>query len=176
LNSSSSITRREERLQTLLWWLPVIAWAAIIFFMSTRTFGSPFSNRLLRDLLSLLHLKVSHHTFYILATGFRKLGHFTEYGVFAIFLYHALGREHGRAWNPKKALACILLAGLYSLTDEFHQRFVPGRGPSIVDSGFDTVGATLGMAVVYFMRRGRIEPAADVKEESSAGGNKAPSS
>jgi VanZ family protein len=46
----------------------------------------------------------------------------------------------------------VLLAGLYSLTDEFHQRFVPGRGPSIVDCGFDTIGAMLGMLIVYFTR------------------------
>ena len=86
--------------------------------------------------------------------GLRKLGHFTEYSIFAIFLYFALGDDHRSAWNPRKALACILLAGLYSLTDEFHQRFVPGRGPSIVDCGFDTIGATLGMVIVYLVGKG----------------------
>ena len=41
--------------------------------------------------------------------GLRKLGHFTEYSIFAIFLYFALGDDHRSAWNPRKALACILL-------------------------------------------------------------------
>jgi VanZ family protein len=126
--------------------------------MSTRTFGAGFTNRLLRDILALLHVQVSHHGFEYLAEGFRKLGHFTEYAIFAMFIYHAIGDEHSGAWNLRKALACILLAGLYSLTDEFHQRFVPGRGPSIVDCGFDTIGATLGMVIVYFASRGRIKP------------------
>jgi VanZ family protein len=138
--------------------LPVIIWAGVIFFMSTRTFGSGFTNRLLRDFLAFFHLQVSHHTFYYLAEGFRKLGHFTEYSIFGIFIYYAVGDEPRSAWNPRKALACILLAGLYSLTDEFHQRFVPGRGPSIVDCGFDTIGATLGMVIVYFAARSHTKP------------------
>jgi VanZ family protein len=115
--------KRENHLQGFLWWLPVIIWAGVIFYMSTKTFGAPFSNRLLRDVLGFLHVEVSHHTFYWLATGFRKLGHFTEYSIFAIFLYHAIGDGHRSAWNPRKALTCIILAGLYSLTDEFHQRW-----------------------------------------------------
>jgi VanZ family protein len=162
-------------LQSFLWWLPVIIWAGVIFYMSTRTFGAAFSNRLLGDILAILHLEVSLHTFYFLATGFRKLGHFTEYAIFAIFLYHAVGDDHRSAWNPRKALACILLAGLYSLPDEFHQRFVPGRGSSIVDCGFDTIGATLGMVIVYFAGEGPIKPGHDV-QEGTAGGEKLRSS
>jgi VanZ family protein len=156
-------------LQSLLWWLPVIIWAGVIFYMSTRTFGASFSNQLLRDVLATLHLEVSKHTFYFLAVGFRKLGHFTEYAIFAIFLYQALGDDQRSAWNPRKALACILLAGLYSLTDEFHQRFVPGRGPSIVDSGFDTIGASLGMVIVYLAREGPMKPGREAKEGTAGG-------
>jgi VanZ family protein len=162
-------------LQAFLWWLPVIIWAGVIFFMSTRTFGPGFSNRLLSHILALLHLKVSHQTFHILATGFRKLGHFTEYAIFAIFLYHAMGDDHRSAWNPRKALACILLAGLYSLTDEFHQRFVPDRGSSIVDCGFDMIGATLGMVIVYFAGEGSAKPGHDVQDRTVGGDKLRPS-
>jgi VanZ family protein len=154
----------------LLWWLPVIIWAGVIFLMSTRTFGSSFTNQLLRYILAFLHFHVSHHAFSYLAEGFRKLGHFTEYAIFGMFIYHAIGDEHSSAWNPRKALACILLAALYSLTDEFHQRFVPGRGPSILDCGFDTIGATLGMVIVYFTGRGRIKPGGK-EQQGPAGQN-----
>jgi VanZ family protein len=120
--------------------------------MSTRSFGSSFSTQLVAAILSLLHVHVSHHTFMLLNTLVRKLGHFTEYSIFAIFLYHALSAGQRLEWRPRRAMACVLLAGLYSLTDEFHQRFVPGRGPSILDCGFDTIGAMLGMLIVYFTR------------------------
>lgn len=157
-------------MQAFLWWVPVIIWAGLIFYMSTKTFGSAFTNSLLRDILAIFHVEVSRHTFFHLAFGFRKLGHLTEYSILAMFLYHALGDDHRASWNSRKALACILLAGLYSLTDEFHQRFVPGRGPSIVDSGIDTIGATLGMVIVYFAGRGGIKPDEDV--HPVAGGEK----
>lgn len=145
----------------------MIIWAGLIYYMSTRTFGSAFSNHLLRDILAILHLQVSGHTFELLATMFRKLGHFTEYGIFSIFLYHAVGGGYRSAWNPRKALACILLAGLYSLTDEYHQEFVPGRGPSILDCGFDTIGATLGMVIVYVAGKGRFKPTREAQERAS---------
>jgi VanZ family protein len=126
--------------------------------MSTRTFGSSFSARLLADALALLHVQVSSHIFDLLNFLFRKCGHFTEYGIFAIFLYRAVSDRPRRAWQPRIALTCILLAGLYSLTDEFHQRFVPGRGPSIVDCGYDTLGAALGMLILYLWRsRSRVQ-------------------
>ena len=141
--------------------------------MSTRTFGAPFSNRLLRDILASLHLQVSYHAFDLLEFGFRKLGHFTEYSIFAMFLYYAVNDDHRSLWNPRKALACIVLAGLYSLTDEYHQSLVPGRGPSIVDCGFDTIGATLGMVIVYFAGEGPIKSKAG--QGTTDGSNSSPS-
>jgi VanZ family protein len=165
----SSSIKSETRLQAFLWWLPAIIWAGVIFYMSTKTFGTPFTNHMLRDILAVLHLEVSRHTFHLLSFGFRKLGHFTEYSIFAIFLYYALGDDHRSAWNPRKALACILLAGLYSLTDEFHQRFVPGRGPSIIDSGFDTIGATLGIVIVFFAGKRPVKSSAETR--GTTGGN-----
>jgi VanZ family protein len=155
--------------------VPVIIWAGVIFYMSTKTFGASFSNGLLADILAFLHVGVSKHTFHLLAVGFRKLGHFTEYAIFAIFLYHALGDGHRSAWNSRKALACILLAALYSLTDEFHQRFVPGRGPSIVDCGFDTIGATLGMVIVYVAGERRVNTGEDPQQGTTGGNGSAPS-
>ncbi|HEX5410446.1 MAG TPA: VanZ family protein [Terriglobia bacterium] len=147
--------------------MPAIIWAGIIFDMSTRTFGASFSDHLLHDILAIFHLTVSPHAFASLATIMRKMGHFTEYAIFSIFLYHALGAGRRRVWNPRKALTCILLAGLYSMTDEFHQRFVPGRGPSILDCGFDTIGATLGMLIVYIAGKRRFKRPSDVLEETS---------
>ncbi|HET9179238.1 MAG TPA: VanZ family protein [Terriglobia bacterium] len=149
-----------------------IVWAGVIFDMSTRTFGASFTDHLLREILAALHLRVSPHAFAFLATAVRKLGHFTEYAIFSIFLYYALAGGRRSAWNPRRALACILLAGLYSLTDEFHQRFVPGRGPSLMDCGFDTIGAALGMLVMYIAGRDPLQP--DGERQGGASGDDKP--
>lgn len=144
-----------------------IVWAGVIFDMSTRTFGASFSDQLLREILATLHLRASPHAFAFLAVAIRKLGHFTEYGIFSIFLYYALAKGRRSAWDSRRALASILLAALYSLTDEFHQRFVPGRGPSLLDCGFDTIGAALGMLIVYIAGKWRFKRHSDVLEETS---------
>jgi VanZ family protein len=51
----------------------------------------------------------------------------------------------------------VLLSGLYGVTDEFHQAFVPGRGAAALDVGIDTLGAALG---VWLALRRRPPPAA----------------
>jgi VanZ family protein len=61
-------------------------------------------------------------------------------------------------------LWCVFIAAAYSLTDEFHQMFVPGRHASLMDCGVDTTGAAIAVAIVcqgqrWFrrMRRGGVE-------------------
>jgi len=51
------------------------------------------------------------------------------------------------AGNP--AALCIAAAFAYSLSDELHQRFVPGRHASIFDCGIDSFGASLAMLAPY---------------------------
>lgn len=81
----------------------------------------------------------------------RKCAHLTEYALFGMLLYYSLGRR--REWRRMPAVCALIIAGLYSLSDEFHQLFVPGRGPSLVDSGIDTFGAFLGIVMVYAVCR-----------------------
>lgn len=78
----------------------------------------------------------------------RKLAHFSEYAVLGALLtgYFYLRRRDDRlltalpmGWG---------LASLYACTDEFHQMFVSGRGPSPTDVGIDSGGALLGAALV----------------------------
>ncbi len=130
-------------------WVVTLAWAGMIFTLSTGTYGSSFSAWLLREFLRLLHLEVSPPTFGVLHFCLRKLAHLTEYGIFSSLLYGSLERGRSLEWRARTALWCVLMAGAYSLTDEFHQSFVPGRTASWMDCGIDTVGAFLGMLLVY---------------------------
>ena len=103
---------------------------------------------LLGEILRLLHLSVSAHTFNILHFLVRKSAHCTEYAIFSIFLYHCFLSSNQTEWRSKTAAWAVLVAGLYSLTDEFHQVFVPGRTASLIDSGIDTTVAILGTLVI----------------------------
>ena len=107
-------------------WLPVVAWAAIIFALSS-----------LPDL----------------GTGLggwdlvlRKLAHAAEYAVLGALLLRATGRT-GLAFA---------LGALYAVSDEIHQSFVPGRLGSPLDVAIDAAGVAVGVALWQTMRARRL--------------------
>ncbi|HEY6068666.1 MAG TPA: VanZ family protein [Gaiellaceae bacterium] len=110
------------RSRALTLWLPVVAWAAVIFAFS-----------------AVPSLSTGLGTW---DTVLRKGAHLTEYAILGALLYRALRRE-------QVALAAGIA---YAATDEFHQHFVRGRHGSPVDVAIDAVGVTLGMLVWLRMR------------------------
>ena len=98
-------------------WLPVVAWAGLIFTLSSiPDLGTGLGGW---DLV------------------LRKLAHGAEYAVLGVLLLRAIGR-------PGTAFA---LATLYAATDEIHQAFVPGRQTSPLDLAIDAAGAAVGIAL-----------------------------
>ena len=104
-------------------WLPVFAWAALIFALSS----IPSLSSGLGAWDTLL----------------RKCAHVAEYAVLGALLYRALGRE---------ALA-LAAGIAFAATDELHQHFVRGRHASPVDVAIDAVGIALGMLVWLRVRQ-----------------------
>ncbi len=98
-------------------WLPVAAWAAAIFALS-----------------SIPHLGTGLGTW---DTILRKGAHVTEYAILGLLLLRAVGRE---------APAFLLGVG-YAITDEVHQHFVSGRHASPIDVAIDSAGVLLGVLV-----------------------------
>ena len=70
----------------------------------------------------------------------KKGGHMTGYGLLALSYFHFL------KYNKKQYWLALLMAVLYSATDEYHQSFVAGRGPSVIDVFvFDGMGALIAI-------------------------------
>ena len=104
-------------------WLPVLAWAAVIFaFSSIPSLSSGLG---------------------VWDTVLRKGAHVTEYAILGALLYRALERE-------VPALAAGIA---YAATDEFHQHFVRGRHASPIDVGIDAVGVAFGMILWLRLRQ-----------------------
>lgn len=98
-------------------WLPVVAWAALIFaFSAIPDLGTGLGGW---DLL------------------LRKLAHVAEYAVLGGLLARATGR----------AGLSLLLGTLYATSDEFHQTFVPGRAGRPLDVLIDMAGLVCGIVV-----------------------------
>ena len=140
---------KPTKITYLLWGVMILAWAALMFHLSTRPFSPSFSRGLLAGILHFLHLQVSWRTFNLLHALLRKSAHLTEYAIFALMLYSFPHEEPRGFWQPRRAVICIAIAAAYSLTDEFHQMFVPGRHASLLDCELDTIGAMLAMLVPY---------------------------
>ncbi|HEY5159526.1 MAG TPA: VanZ family protein [Gaiellaceae bacterium] len=113
--------------RTLSLWLPVVAWAALIFALSS--IPSLNSGLGVWDLV------------------LRKLAHAAEYAVLAALLLRALT-------SPWLA---FLVAVTYAASDEFHQHFVRGRAGRPRDVAIDAVGALIGVAVFSYRRRRTVE-------------------
>lgn len=137
----------------LAWRLAALGWAVVIVWLSTEGFGSSFSRTMETGFLGWLHIRLPAGTFLMLHSISRKLAHLIEYGVFCFLLYRSFGNHNRICWRPQLAFWSILAAAAYSLTDEFHQLFVPGRGASLVDCAIDTIGAAIAMLLIYAYSR-----------------------
>jgi len=126
-----------------------MAWASFIFCLSMPTFGPHRSGRLLVLGLRPAYWRLSWRTFGLLHIVLRKLAHVTEYAILALLLNAGAGDGEQMGWRPRRAALRIAAASAYSLSDELHQRFAPGRHCSILDFGIDTFGASLAMLAPY---------------------------
>jgi VanZ family protein len=107
-------------------WVPVVAWAALIFVWSSISdLGTGLGGW---DLV------------------LRKLAHAAEFGVLGALLMRATGR----------AGLALALGIAYAVSDEVHQTFVPGRQGSVLDVAIDAIGVALGIAVWQLARTRRI--------------------
>ncbi len=79
----------------------------------------------------------------------RKLAHFFEYFVLAVLLMFVF--KYYFEVNIKLVLIVCSLGLLYSITDEFHQLFVPGRTGRVVDVLVDFLGVILGSFFYYII-------------------------
>jgi VanZ family protein len=98
-------------------WLPVLAWAALIFALSA--IPSLSSGLGGWDLV------------------LRKAAHITEFAILGALLVRALG----------EAAPAFVVGVAYAASDEWHQSFVDGRVGSPVDFAIDAAGVAVAVAL-----------------------------
>jgi VanZ family protein len=115
--------------RSLFRWVPAVVMMGLIFLASS-TPASHLPNFGAFDLLV------------------KKGGHAIGYALLGLAYFHALP---SRLSVPYRAVMALLMAVLFSLSDEFHQSFVEGRTSTLRDVLIDTGGATLALfaATIY---------------------------
>jgi len=103
----------------LYFYAPVILWASLIFYLSSLS-TLPSAQKIWWDFI------------------FKKSAHMFVYAVLYFLVVRALKLKSTKYYKWGY-LICIL----YSISDEFHQSFTPGRSPMVTDVGFDIIGMTI---------------------------------
>jgi VanZ family protein len=78
----------------------------------------------------------------------RKVGHLTEYAILALLAARAFRTSSRELLRARWVWVSLLFVVAYSLSDEFHQSFVPSRTASIYDCMIDSVGGLLALVLL----------------------------
>jgi VanZ family protein len=126
-------------------WLMVVAWMILIFVFSQMPGNeSDEKSKFVIYIFNTLGIDLGGVFGNLADFIVRKCAHFTEYFILYMLIYNAL--KENFVWK-KALLFSIVGVFLYASTDEFHQSFIPGRGPSFRDVMIDTSGGALAMVV-----------------------------
>ena len=125
-------------------WAPAAVWMGVIFAMSAMPgdVSGETSGTLVHFFFSTVSFlfgqeaaaAVSPDMIHLLI---RKGAHMAEYAILFFLYDRALHIEGAK----RPGLYALILCALYAATDETHQAFVAGRGPSVMDVGVDALGA-----------------------------------
>ncbi len=125
---------------------------AVIFGASSDQFSGRHTSRLIEPLMRWLIPGVTDATIGEVVFLVRKAAHLTEFGILAVLLWRAwrqVSLLSPPAWNWRDAAVTVGGCALYAASDEFHQLFVPSRQASTRDVFLDTLGAALGLALLW---------------------------
>lgn len=132
----SSEQNRSSWLRLALYWGPVVGLMALIFFASAqpRYDAPPETNTVYMSGALPVFVDYSFNTL------IKKSAHVITYAALAALIMRAL---IGYEVSVREAgMLALVIAMSYALTDELHQAYVIGRHSSVLDIGFDYVGAS----------------------------------
>ena len=138
----------------LKYWLPVVLWMTLIFGASTSLGRPENTSRIIRPILLWLNPKMPEETIEKVHFFIRKTAHFVEYSILGLMLWRLIHFDPACApCRSREFATALLLAAFYAASDEFHQKFVPGREAAVRDVLLDSCGAGFGLAAVWAARR-----------------------
>jgi len=147
------------------WW-PAVAWACIIFTLSTDSFSSEHTANILSPVVQWLFPWLTQDQFDFIHHIIRKSAHFTEYFIFCLLIYRGV-RGARKGWRWTWGISALTVAAGYSIMDEIHQAFVASRTASPYDSLLDSIGAFFAFAFLWLWFRFRKPKSTNSPEPAS---------
>ena len=153
--------RRHASLRNVLWyWIPAVAWMALVLSASSDAFSAKHTGDILRALLTWTFGYVDALTFGLVHPLVRKSAHFTEYAILSALWFRALRLGLPSLWQIRWALIGLIVSLSVAILDELHQSFVPSRTSSARDVLLDLCGALFAQLFIWYVVRCRRDSAA----------------
>ncbi|MBW1758802.1 MAG: VanZ family protein [Deltaproteobacteria bacterium] len=112
----------------LFYWFPVLIYGLLIFIQSSRPSPANFPH-------NIAHID--------------KLLHFFGYALLGVLFARAFKTRSAKNNLKLLMVLSIILSGLYGISDEIHQAFVPFRDGDIMDILADILGSICGVFAYY---------------------------
>ena len=132
----------------LKYWLPLVIWLGVMFIGSTNVMSAEHTSHYIVPFLLWLKPGMSPRTIWIILVVARKCAHAMEYAILALLLWRAFRSVpvlHAKIWMLFGA--ALLGCAVFAASDEFHQRFIKSRTPSVRDVFLDVAGALVGLLI-----------------------------
>ena len=127
----------------------VILWCIVIFYLSHQ--NSSVSSRNSLDIIKFITDNVFNKDINMLNTineMFRTFMH-----GFVYFILSFLTLTYLKIWNKYNILNSIIFTFIYSITDEVHQYYIPGRAFQFSDIVVDFIGNIIGVMVFILVSK-----------------------
>ncbi len=136
-----------DRKRKIIRWVMLILWMGVIFFFSSQTgVESSRNNGLILRILSGIGIDLQWMDPWLnINLVIRKLAHIIEYFILAMLWIRALEDEKGS--RARTLILAGIFSFLYACSDEWHQSFIPQRGPAIQDVLIDSIGICLAILI-----------------------------
>jgi VanZ family protein len=143
---------------SVILWISVILWMAVIFMFSAQNSGesSGISLKITDQIAEIIipsfngmslieKTKIIDNLHYFI----RKTAHAGAYFIFGILCILLMNTYKIKNYN--KIIISLIICLVYAFSDELHQAFVPGRGPSVYDVGIDFCGSFIGVFIISLL-------------------------
>jgi len=132
----------------------VISWMSLIFHLSSQpaSESNDLSNQVTEFIVETIEKVApeiaSNWDLNELNHFIRKNAHFFSYFILGLLVMNALYQK-----GYRKFVLSLMICILYSISDEIHQTFVPGRGGNIIDVLIDSIGSLIGIGLYLKVRK-----------------------
>ena len=141
----------------VLLYILVIIWMTVIFYFSNmnKDNSDNTSKSLLYKIVSITNKNTNESEKIRIVDNYniiiRKIAHISEYFILSLLIYLSL--IYSDITNKKAIIYSIIISILYSITDEIHQLFIPGRGGQIKDIFIDSTGVFLNTLIIIIKNK-----------------------